>query len=235
MKYSKLKNDLEDFANQINDYTVTDYKERRDEIHNAINQADTLKNQIEFQCNELENNNSLSSNDQDSATKTKNEIQSKMSNISSQISKAIETISHVEKTKFSNVSVEESNSNTIQVEGRPRDASISQDLKVINLQNNEEILKRRRKDLEEIQQTTHQLKDLTNVMKENAIEQRDNLNSIENHIIEVNDNVEKANQEMVKANELSKKNRNKAIWLILIIVFVCIVIGGLIVYLGLLK
>ena len=61
MKYSKLKNDLEDFANQINDYTVTDYKERRDEIHNAINQADTLKNQIEFQCNELENNNSLSS------------------------------------------------------------------------------------------------------------------------------------------------------------------------------
>ena len=171
----------------------------------------TLKNQIEFQCNELENNNSLSSNDQDSATKTKNEIQSKMSNISSQISKAIDTISHVEKTKFSNASVEESNSNTIQVEGRPRDASISQDLKVINLQNNEEILKRRRKDLEEIQQTTHQLKDLTNVMKENAIEQRDNLNSIENHIIEVNDNVEKANQEMVKANELSKKNRNKAI------------------------
>ena len=121
-----------------------------------------------------------------------------------------------------------------QFEGRPRDASISQDLKVINLQNNEEILKRRRKDLEEIKQTSHQLKDLTNVMKENAIEQGDNLNSIENHIIEVNDNVEKANQEMVKANELSKKNRNKAIWLILIIVFVCIVIGGLIVYLKLL-
>ena len=81
MKYSKLKNDLEDFANQINDYTVTDYKERRDEIHNAINQADTLKNQIEFQCNELENNNSVSSNDQDTATKTKNEIQSKERNI----------------------------------------------------------------------------------------------------------------------------------------------------------
>ena len=98
----------------------------------------------------------------------------------------------------------------------------------------EEMMKQRRKDLEDIKQASHQIKDLTNVMKTTAQEQGENLNSIENHIMEVQDNVEKANQEMVKANELSKKNRNKAIWLILIIVFVCIVIGGLIVYLRLL-
>lgn len=227
MNYSKLKNDLERYSSQINDYTVTDYKERRYEIHNAINQAETLEKQIKFQCNELDSSNSLSSNDQDKVKKAKNEIDTKMSNLAPKIKEAIENILNVERTKFSNVSPEE-DSAPIQVEGRPRDASLSQDLKVLNLQNNEEMMKQRRKDLEDIKQASHQIKDLTNVMKTTAQEQGENLNSIENHIMEVQDNVEKANKEMVKANELNKKNRTKVIWLLAIVIFVCIVIAILI-------
>lgn len=226
--YGRLKKDLLKFKEEISHFTIQDYKDKRQLIHNTITQAETLQKQIDFQCGELENMNLLSSSDKNTALKTKKEIESKMSSCVEQVNEAIEIIQQEERKRFG--TVESLSSSTTQEENRPREPSLSQDFKILTIQKNEEVLKQRGKELNVIQQTAAQIKDLTTQMKTETVEQGEKLNQIEDHVININDNVEKANNEIKQANELNKKNRNKVTWLILIVVFVCLVIAGCIIW-----
>ena len=95
----------------------------------------------------------------------------------------------------------------------------------------EQVMKKRKEDLIAIKQTANQVKDLTEVMKTDVMQQGEMLGSIENNIVEINENAGKANQEIIKANETSKKNQHKMCFFLFLALFVAAIVIGLILYL----
>ena len=112
-----------------------------------------------------------------------------------------------------------------------RKSTFGKDLLLVSVQKNDEALKARRKDLVEIKQVSAQIKELTEGMKTELQEQGEKINTIETHVGITVENTGKAKNEIDKSNELSKKNRNKMLFFIFLVILVAAIIIGLILYL----
>ena len=108
-----------------------------------------------------------------------------------------------------------------------------QDIIVQDLQNNQEILKRRGKELQDIHQISNEIKDISDSMVNKINEQGAILDDIEENVKETEDNAKKAKQEITKADEMSRGNRKRMICFIVIISAAILAISAIILYLAL--
>ena len=88
----------------------------------------------------------------------------------------------------------------------------------MNLMNNQEMLKQRREELQEIHKTAALIKDTTDKMAQDLVKQGEQLDDVEAHVVKAEDNVDKANKEINKANELSKGNTKRLCCILFIVV-----------------
>ncbi len=123
-----------------------------------------------------------------------------------------------EKTKYYTLPIEE-NSSDNQKLNEPQGAILIQDL-----QNNSEILKERRNQLENIHQASAKIKDISEDMAKQLENQGAILDDIEAKVNVAEDNAKKAKQEIIKADETSRGNRKKMLCIIAIIL---LSIGGI--------
>lgn len=93
---------------------------------------------------------------------------------------------------------------------------------IYDLTNNQEILEKRRKELESIHETSAKIKDITDDMANQLNQQGAILDDVEANVINAEQNAKKAKEEITKADQLSRGNRKKLIFLI-IIVFIAII------------
>ena len=108
-----------------------------------------------------------------------------------------------------------------------------QDIIVQDLQNNQEVLKRRGKELQDIHQISNEIKDISDSMVNKINEQGAILDDIEGNVKETEDNAKKAKQEIPKADEMSRGNRKRMICFIVIISAAILAISAIILYLAL--
>jgi len=96
----------------------------------------------------------------------------------------------------------------------------------MNLMENDELLKKRKENLQEIHKISGLIKDTTDKMVQEMDKQGEQLNVIETHIDNAEKNVEVAHKEINKANELSKgNNRRNCIIIIIVVVVVAVILA----------
>ena len=128
-----------------------------------------------------------------------------------------------EKTQYFNLEDQSQENNNPQNNNAQPEGVLIQDL-----QSNQEILKERGKQLNEIHKTSAMLKDVSDAMVQKLDEQGAILDEVEGNVIEAEDNAKKAKQEIIKADEMSKGNRKKMICLITIVIVAILAIGAII-------
>lgn len=89
--------------------------------------------------------------------------------------------------------------------GSFRDSKIA----VRELIDNNEYLKKRQEELEDIKKISSQVKDLTVYMQREVLDQGEQLKSLESNVVESNLNVKKAELEIADAEKTTRKSRNK--------------------------
>lgn len=99
-------------------------------------------------------------------------------------------------------------------------------IKIQKIQKNSEYLKDRRKNLEEIQIITAQIKDMTNTMKDKVQKDEEALKEIEDNVQNVHDNVESGLKDIKEINKNFKENKKKICCIIFMIIFVLAAVGG---------
>ena len=105
-----------------------------------------------------------------------------------------------------------------------------QDILVQDLQNNQEVIKQRGKELQEIHQISNEIKDISDSMVNKINEQGAILDDIGGNVTEAEDNAKKSKQEITKADEMSRGNRKRMICYIIIIAAAILAITGIILY-----
>jgi chromosome segregation ATPase len=105
-----------------------------------------------------------------------------------------------------------------------------QDVIVQDLQNNQEVIKQRGKELQDIHQISNEIKDISDSMVNKINEQGAILDDIEGNVTEAEDNAKKSKQEITKADEMSRGNRKRMICYIIIIAAAILAITGIILY-----
>ena len=128
-----------------------------------------------------------------------------------------------EKTQYFNLEEQSQENNNPQNNNAQPEGVLIQDL-----QSNQEILKERGKQLNEIHKTSAMLKDVSDAMVKKLDEQGAILEVVEGNVIKAEDNAKKAKQEITKADEMSKGNRKKMICLITIVIVAILAIGAII-------
>ena len=103
-----------------------------------------------------------------------------------------------------------------------------QEIVIQDLQNNQEILEQRGKQLQEIHGVSSQIKDMTDTMINKVNEQGAILDNIEGNVIESENNAKKAKQEITKADEMSRSNNKRMYCFIAIIAIVILAITAII-------
>lgn len=127
-----------------------------------------------------------------------------------------------EKTQYFNLEEQSQENNNPQNNNAQPEGVLIQDL-----QSNQEILKERGKQLNEIHKTSAMLKDVSDAMVKKLDEQGAILEEVEGNVIKAEDNAKKAKQEITKADEMSKGNRKKMICLITIVIVAILAIGAI--------
>jgi hypothetical protein len=149
--------------------------------------------------------------------KVKDEIESAKNNIEPMIRKMKEKISHYG-CDFQLAVNNEQREN----EKKEQEQEI-----VLDLTNNKDLLDKRRKDLEDIHSTSNQIKQMTDKMALDLKAQGAILNDIENKVTETEDNAKKSKKEIMEADKMSKSNRKRAIFFVIIISGALIGIGAM--------
>lgn len=92
-------------------------------------------------------------------------------------------------------------------------------------ENNEEIMKKRREELEKVKKISYQVASITNDMKMKINEQGIMLDDIENNVTNVQDNTQKAHKEITKTEFRSKKKKKNLfkLWCFILILFLIII------------
>jgi syntaxin 7 len=103
-----------------------------------------------------------------------------------------------------------------------------QEIVIQDLQNNQEIIEQRGKQLQEIHGISSQIKDITDTMVNKVNEQGAILDNIESNVIESEDNAKKAKQEITKADEMSRGNNKRMYCFIAIIAIAILAITAII-------
>ena len=96
-----------------------------------------------------------------------------------------------------------------------------------DLSNNDEILKERGKQLNDIHQISAQINDMTKEMSKKVVDQGIILDNIEDNVIKTNKNATEAKKEIIKADEMSRGNRKRMICYIIIISVAILAITGI--------
>ncbi len=102
-----------------------------------------------------------------------------------------------------------------------------QKLVIQDLSNNEEILKQRGKELNEIHQISSQINDMTKEMSKKVVDQGIILDKIEDNVIKSEKNATEAKKEIIKADEMSRGNRKRMLCYIVIISVAILAIGSI--------
>lgn len=89
---------------------------------------------------------------------------------------------------------------------------------VMDLMTNQEVIEQRGKALKEIHKTAAIIKDTTDKMAQDLVQQGEMLDDVEQHVVKADDNVQKADKEIKKADELSKGNTKRLACIIIIVV-----------------
>ena len=100
-------------------------------------------------------------------------------------------------------------------------------LLVQDLANNQEVLQERKKQLEQIVETSAKIKDMSDAMVKQLNDQGVILDDAENKVIESEENAKKAREEINKADQLSRSNNKKFYCLVAIIVLAIITITAI--------
>ena len=100
-----------------------------------------------------------------------------------------------------------------------QDNDISEQIQ--DLAHNDEILKNRRKDLENAYIASEKIKDTTDVMAQMLNDQGAILDDVEANVQETKQNTEKAKKEIIEADKISQGNR-KRLFCLLFIIFVAV-------------
>ena len=103
-----------------------------------------------------------------------------------------------------------------------------EEIMVQELQNNQEVIKQRGKELQDIHQISNEIKDISDSMVNKINEQGAILDDIEGNVAETEDNAKKSKQEIIKADEMSRGNRKRMICYIVIIAAAILAITGII-------
>ena len=103
-------------------------------------------------------------------------------------------------------------SNDFQMAANKEEKEEKGELLIMDLMNNNDILEQRRKNLEDIHQTAAQMKEITDKMAQDVMEQGALLNEIEGNVIESEENAKKAKEEIMEADKISKSNRKCVIF-----------------------
>jgi syntaxin 16 len=102
-----------------------------------------------------------------------------------------------------------------------------QKLVIQDLSNNEEILKQRGKELNEIHQISSQINEMPNEMSKKVVDQGIILDKVEDNVIQTEKNATEAKKEIIKADEMSRSNRKRMMCYIIIIVVAILAIGSI--------
>ena len=103
-----------------------------------------------------------------------------------------------------------------------------QEIVIQDLQNNQEILERRGKQLQEIHRISTKIKDETDKMINKVNEKGAISDNNEGNVIESENNAKKAKQEITKADEMSRSNNKRMYCFIAIIAIVILAITAII-------
>jgi t-SNARE complex subunit (syntaxin) len=96
---------------------------------------------------------------------------------------------------------------------------------VLDIMNEQDVLEKRKKELETIHQTAALLKDTTDKMAFDVHQQGEKLNQVEGKVQDAENNAQKANKEIQKADEISRGNKKRLFCLLAIVL---VAIGGLV-------
>ena len=102
-----------------------------------------------------------------------------------------------------------------------------QEIVIQDLQNNQEILEQRGKQLQEIHGVSSQIKDMSATMVNKVHEQGAILDNVEANVIQSEENAKKAKQEIKKADEMSRGNSKRMYCYIAIIAIVILAISAI--------
>jgi hypothetical protein len=100
-------------------------------------------------------------------------------------------------------------------------------LLVQDLANNQEVLQERKKQLEQIVETSAKIKDISDAMVKQLNDQGVILDDAENKVIESEENAKKAREEINKADQLSRSNKKKFYCFVAIIVLAILTITAI--------
>ena len=133
------------------------------------------------------------------------------------------------KDKLKNIIQEENKVETVHNENVGNDAQSQ--IKILKLEKHQEILEKRKEELNAIKITTGQIKDLTEEFKKEVFDQGDLIEQIEKDITEVQENALKADGEIVAAKKISEKNKKCVVCSGVIGLIVGIIVAVCIIYL----
>ena len=225
-KFNKLKKVVEDLKAYHDDLesckSKNEYLEYKEGISEALDDASNLPGEIEElskQLDELE----IKRKDLLDKKSQKNTILAKLDPIREE---ANDLISSVRKKarEFESQQLDSGYSGQ-----NNRGESIGGQMKLLTLERNDEVLQKRRVDLEEIKKTSAEVNKLSEVMKHEVHQQGEMLNDIESNVNKADTNVHRAEEQMKEAENLQRQGRRKTLYLVGIILFVVLVVVAIII------
>lgn len=103
-----------------------------------------------------------------------------------------------------------------------------QKYEVTQIGNNDQLLKKRGEEIQEVYKTSQKIVETTNAMAQKINDQGAILDDIEGHVMETVDNINKGNKEIVEANEIATGNSKRMYCLMCIIFLLLLGIGGIV-------
>ena len=200
---------MKDHINNLNDSENIDNK-KKNAIEKDITSFDKTLRELKNELSKEENNN----NNEDFLL-----IRNYVDEVERDVSPIVQGLK--EKIQYFIPLVERSDEDNREEENQ------QQKLEIQYLSNNEEILKQRGKQLNEIHQISSQINEMTNEMSKKVVDQGIILDKIEDNVIQTEKNATEAKKEIIKADEMSRSNRKRMMCYIIIIVVAILAIGSI--------
>ena len=200
---------MKEHVKKLNDSENIDNKKKQ-AIEKDITSFDKALKDLKIELSKEENN-----NNNEAILMTRNYVDE----VERDVSPIVQRLK--EKIQYFIPLVERSDEDNIEEENQ------QQKLEIQYLSNNEEILKQRGKQLNEIHQISSQINEMTNEMSKKVVDQGIILDKIEDNVIQTEKNATEAKKEIIKADEMSRSNRKRMMCYIIIIVVAILAIGSI--------
>ena len=196
--YIKIVKTINDHYNIIND---NDRESNNIDEKNIINDIKKYKKYLNNLLNEKEkSNNSRVKKTIDDYLKNKEEVENNIIKIQDEL-----------KQKGIDMRAE----GIIGEKNNEKEGNLQQQIQVeSDLINTNEVLEKRREELNGINKVSVLIKETTGMMREQVNQQRETINRMEKNVDQTKENVDQANVEINKANELSKGNNKRISYIV---------------------